>query len=105
MGETDRALSDEVGAVAQSAAVIPIETAYLKQLKATHRARAHAAMRWRPRLLQALAMSCRLTLALRAAHVSYNTVRAHEQNDPEFAAQLSQAEQEGAEMLHAACWK
>ena len=81
------------------------ETEYLKQLKATHRARARAAMRWRPRLLKALAMSCQLTLALRAARVAYNTVRAHERNDPEFAAQLKQAEDEGAELLHDVCFK
>jgi hypothetical protein len=82
-----------------------IETAYLRQLKATHRARARAAMRWRPRLLKALAMSCRLTLALKAARVCYNTVRAHERNDPEFAAQLKEAEEEGAELLHDVCFK
>jgi hypothetical protein len=32
-------------------------------------------------------------------------VRAHERSDPEFAAQLKAAEQEGVEMLHAVCWK
>jgi hypothetical protein len=42
---------------------------------------------------------------LKAARVCYNTVRAHERNDPEFAAQLKAAEQEGVEMLHAVCWK
>jgi hypothetical protein len=81
------------------------ETAYLKQLKATHRARACAAKRWRPRLLKNLAMSFSLTDALKAAHVCYNTVRAHERSDPEFAAQLREAEQEGAELLHSVCWK
>ena len=82
-----------------------VETRYLKQLKATHRARARAAMRWRPRFLKALAMSCSLTLALRAAKVCYNTVRAHERNDPEFAAQLKEAEEEGAQLLHAVCFQ
>jgi hypothetical protein len=105
MGETDTALSDEIGAVEQSTAVIPIETSYLKQLKVTHRARARAAMRWRPRFLKALAMACSLTDALKAARVSYNTVRAHERSDPEFAAQLREAEEEGAQLLHAVCWK
>ncbi len=81
------------------------ETAYLQQLKATHRGRARAAMRWRPRLLKALAMSCQLTLALKAARVSYNTVRAHERNDPEFAAQLKQAQDEGAQLLHDVTFK
>jgi hypothetical protein len=81
------------------------ETAYLKQLKVTHRARARAAMRWRPRFLKALRMSCNWTDSLKAAHVSYNTVKLHERNDPEFAAQLKDAEQEGAELLHSVCWK
>jgi hypothetical protein len=40
MGKTNTALSDELGAAEQSTAVIPIETAYLKQLKVIHRARA-----------------------------------------------------------------
>jgi hypothetical protein len=50
-------------------------------------------------------MSCSFTSALKAARVSYNTVRAHERNDPEFAALLREAEEEGAEMLHHVCWK
>src|SRR4029077_14274906 len=82
-----------------------IETAYLRQLKLTHRARARAAMRWRPRVLKALAMSCGLTLALKSAKVCYNTVRAHERNDPEFAAQLREAKEEGAQLLHDVCFK
>jgi hypothetical protein len=32
-------------------------------------------------------------------------VRAHERSDPEFAAQLKEAEDEGAQLLHAVCWK
>jgi hypothetical protein len=62
-------------------------------------------MRWRPRLLKALAMSCRLTLALKAARVCYNTLRAHQRNDSEFAAQLKEAEEEGAQLLHDVCFK
>jgi hypothetical protein len=81
------------------------ETPYLQQLKVTHRARARAATRWRPRFLKALRMSCNWTDSLKAAHVSYNTVKLHERSDPDFAAQLKEAEQEGAEMLHAVCWK
>jgi hypothetical protein len=80
-------------------------SSYLQKLKATHRARARAAMRWRPRFLKTLAMSFNWTDALRAAHVCFNTVRAHERNDPEFAAQLKAAEQEGAELLHSVCLK
>jgi hypothetical protein len=95
---------NEVDSTEAGSEFSPIETAYLRQLKATHRARARAAMRWRPRLLKALAMSCRLTLALQAARVCYNTVRAHERNDPEFAAQLKEAEEEGAQLLHDVCF-
>jgi hypothetical protein len=83
----------------------PVETAYLKQLKVTHRARARAAMRWRPRFLKALRMSCNWTDSLKAAHVSYNTVKLHERNDPDFAAQLKEAEEEGAQLLHGVCFK
>jgi hypothetical protein len=81
------------------------ETAYLKQLKVTRRARARAAMRWRPRFLKALRMSCNWTDSLKAAHVSYNTVKLHERNDPDFAAQLKEAEEEGAQLLHGVCFK
>src|SRR6266705_1942315 len=79
------------------------ESPYLKQLKVTHRARVRAAMRWRPRFLKALAMSCSYTFAVKAARVCYNTVRAHERNDLEFAAQLREAEQESSERLHDVC--
>jgi hypothetical protein len=37
--------------------------------------------------------------------VTYNTVRAHQKNDAEFAAQVSAAEECGAQLLHDACWK
>jgi hypothetical protein len=43
--------------------------------------------------------------ALRAAEVCYNTFRAHERNDPEFALQVREAEAEGAQLLHDVCWK
>jgi len=42
---------------------------------------------------------------LEAARVCYNTVRAHERNDPEFAVQLREAEEEGAQLLHDVCFK
>jgi hypothetical protein len=104
MGKMDTVLSYEAE-VEQSTAVTPIETPYLKQLKVTHRARARDAMHWRPRFLKALALSCSFTEALRAAGVCYNTVRAHERNDPEFASQLKAAEEEGAQLLHDICFK
>jgi hypothetical protein len=82
-----------------------VDTRYLKQLKATHRARACEAMRWRPLFLKALATSGGYMFALRAAGVCYNTFRAHERNDPQFARQVREAEKEGAQLLHDVCWK
>jgi hypothetical protein len=83
----------------------PAETPYLKQLKVTHRARARAAIGWRSRFLKGLASSWGCMFALRSAGVSYNTFRAHERNDPEFAAQVREAEAQGAQLLHDVCWK
>lgn len=88
-----------------SVELVVAETAYLKQLKGSHRARARAAMQWRPRFVKALATSCNWTSALKGARVSYNTVRAHQKNDAEFAAQISEAEEYGAQLLHDAAWK
>ena len=82
-----------------------LDTAYLQQLKVTHRARACAAVRWRRRFLQALRTSCSVMFAVKAAKVSYNTVRAHQASDPEFAGQVREAEEEGAQLLHDAAWK
>jgi hypothetical protein len=82
-----------------------VDTRYLKQLKVTHRARARAAMGWRSRFLRGLASSWGYMFALRSAGVSYNTVRAHERNDAEFAAQVREAEAQGAQLLHDVCWK
>ncbi|MBA2243074.1 MAG: hypothetical protein H0W04_09350 [Chthoniobacterales bacterium] len=90
---------------AEPTSSLNVQTGYLQQLKVTHRARARAAMRWRPRFLKALAMSCSVVFATKAARVSYNTVRTHQRNDPEFAAQVTKAEAEGAELLHDVCWK
>ena len=83
----------------------PVETTYLKQLKVTHRARAREAMRWRPLFLKGLATSGGYMFALRAAGVCYNTFRAHQRNDSEFAAQVREAEAEGSQLLHDVCWK
>jgi len=81
------------------------ETPDLKQLRVTHRARARAAMGWRSRFLKGLASSWGCMFALRSAGVSYNTFRADEQNDAEFAAQVREAEAQGAHLLHDVCWK
>lgn len=83
----------------------PVETPYLKQLKVTPRARARAALGWRSRFLKGLASSWGYMFALRSAGVSYNTFRSHERNDPEFAAQVREAEAQGAQLLHDVCWK
>lgn len=50
-------------------------------------------------------MSGGYMFALRAAGVCYNTFRAHERNDHEFARQVREAEAEGAQLLHDVCWK
>src|SRR5262245_48469064 len=62
-------------------------------------------MGWRSRFLTGLANSWGYMFALRAAGVCYNTFRAHQRNDPEFAAQIREAEAEGAQLLHDVCWK
>jgi hypothetical protein len=80
------------------------ETPYLKQLKASHRARARAALRWRPRFLAALTLTASPFAAARAAKIAWNTYKAHERNDPDFAKQIADALEQGAEVLHAACW-
>jgi hypothetical protein len=81
------------------------ETAYLQQLTLTHRARARRALRWRPKFLSALSASCSFTFAARAANVAYNTFRLHQRNDPEFARQVAEAEEEAFDLLHARCFK
>jgi hypothetical protein len=50
-------------------------------------------------------MSGGCMFALRAAGVCYNTFRAHERNDPEFALQVRDAQAEGVQLLHDVCWK
>jgi hypothetical protein len=55
--------------------------------------------------LSALAVSCSFTFAARAAGVAYNTFRLHQKNDPEFASQVAEAEEEAIELLHARCFK
>ncbi len=52
-----------------------------------------------------MAASCSFTFAARAAKVAYNTFRLHQRNDPEFARQVAEAEQQAAELLHARCFK
>jgi len=54
--------------------------------------------------LSALSVSCSSTFAARAAGVSYNTFLLHQRNDPEFARQVAEAEEQAAELLHDACF-
>jgi hypothetical protein len=80
-------------------------TKWLQQLTLSHRARARRALRWRPRFLAALAASCSFVLAARAAGISYNTFLLHQRNDPEFARQVAEAEEEAVDLLQARCFK
>ena len=50
-------------------------------------------------------MATGVVFATKAARVSYNTFRLHQRNDPEFAAQIREAEAQGAELLHYACFQ
>ena len=82
-----------------------IQTEYLQQLKLSHRGRARNALRWRPKFLAALAASCSFVFAARAAGISYNTFLLHQRNDPEFARQVAEAEEQAADLLQARCFK
>jgi hypothetical protein len=77
----------------------------MQQLTLTHRARARRALRWRPKFLSALAASCSFTFAAGAAGIAYNTFRLHQRNDPEFARQVAEAEEQAVDLLHARCIK
>jgi hypothetical protein len=55
--------------------------------------------------LAALSASCSFTFAARAAKVSYNTFLLHQRNDPEFARQVAEAEEQAVDLLHARCIK
>ena len=55
--------------------------------------------------LSALAASCSFTFAAKAAGISYNTFLLHQRNDPEFARQVSEAEEQAADLLHARCFR
>jgi hypothetical protein len=52
-----------------------------------------------------MAASCSFTFAAREARVAYNTFLLHQRNDPEFARQVTEADQEAVELLHARCFK
>jgi hypothetical protein len=82
-----------------------LKTKWLLQLTLTHRVRARQALRWRPRFLSALSASCSFVRAAKAAKISYNTFKLHQKNDPEFARQVAEAEEQAVELLHAQCFK
>src|SRR5437868_39651 len=50
-------------------------------------------------------MATGVVFATKSARVSYNTFQLHRRNDPEFAAQIREAEAQGAELLHYACFQ
>src|ERR1700731_2846003 len=62
-------------------------------------------MRWRPRFLAALTLTASPFAAVKAAKIAWNTYKAHERNDPDFAKQIADALEQGAQVLHMACWK
>jgi hypothetical protein len=41
----------------------------------------------------------------RAAGIAYNTFLHHQRNDPEFARQVAEAEEQAVDLLHARCFK
>jgi hypothetical protein len=76
-----------------------LETRWLKQMDAAHRARARYALQWRPHFLAALALSHSPRLAARAAHISPMTAYFHRRNDPEFAEQWEAAESHATDLI------
>jgi hypothetical protein len=51
-----------------------------------------------------LARSCNFAFSVEDAGIAYNTFRLHQKNDPEFALQVREAEQQAAELLHVKCF-
>ncbi|MBA2243075.1 MAG: hypothetical protein H0W04_09355 [Chthoniobacterales bacterium] len=72
----------------------------------THRGRTRCryALQWRPRFLDALALSRSQIIACRAAKVSATTVNLHLKSDPDFEAQYHAAEEHAVALLHDACF-
>lgn len=54
--------------------------------------------------LDKLRNTCNVRAACQAANISRETVYTHKQDDPEFAAQWEQAEQEAVDLLEAKAW-
>jgi hypothetical protein len=81
-----------------------LKTKWLDQLAASHRARerdqARYAMLWRPMFLAVVALSHSVMLGSRAAEVSKQTVLNHREADPEFDAQVIEAQEHCIELLH-----
>jgi hypothetical protein len=82
-----------------------LKTPYLEQLAVTHPTRARAAERWRPSFLAMLTLTASPFLSARKAGIKYDTYKLHLRKDPEFAAQVREAQEQAAQVLHAACWK
>lgn len=82
-----------------------LTTEWLSQLaKANARGRgreyARYALGWRPKFLAVLSLSGSIIYSSRAAGVSHTTVRFHRNQDPEFDAQVLQAEEYAIQLLH-----
>jgi hypothetical protein len=77
-----------------------LTTAWLRELARTHRARAKYALAWRPRYLAVMSLTRSTVLACRAARVDRKTVELHRDRDPDFDAQVIEAQDHAIELLH-----
>jgi hypothetical protein len=77
-----------------------LTTEWLQELMGVQRARAQYALMWRPRLLAVVALTRSVMLGCKAAHVAYNTVKAHRRADPAFDRQIFAAQEHAVELLH-----
>jgi len=82
-----------------------LKTVYLEQLAVTHPTHARRAERWRPTFLAMLTLTASPFLSVRKAGINYDTYKLHLRKDPQFAAQVKDAQEQAAQVLHAACWK
>lgn len=77
-----------------------LTTPWLQSLATSNRARAKYALAWRPRYLAVMSLTRSNVLACRAARVSEQTIRAHRNSDPDFDAQVEEAQDRAIELLH-----
>lgn len=77
-----------------------LATTWLKGLTSSSRERARYTLQWRPRFLAIVSLTWSVLLGCRGARVAYNTVKAHRRDDPEFDAQVLEAQDRAVEFLH-----